>query len=638
MAEVTINGETKGYDSFTEAMDAAQQADKATVTLLDTVTLDSLYTVRTGNVTLEGAALELILSPHPDDGLAVSGGILTVKNSGSRVIVKSGGTLVVSGSAQWSAVHVDGGVATLSGGEVDSLSVLDGSATVTGGHIDAAVAGGSAASIVIDGDNAQVDLSYAGNGGTIILRKGLIQSIAVNYEGVFNMHGGSVTEKLTVNKNNGSCHIYGGTITGTIPDNVTWHATGVSVSASGATGSTITMKPNGTVQLNASVTANGHADKVKVTWSSSDEAVATVNPAEENTVTVTAGTQTGTATITASVPGPPADTNTRDIGQMCSNGTCTATFTVKVEQESTPDPEPATRYTVTFDSNEGSVVESKTVESGSTVNEPTDPTRDGYTFAGWWTDETWTKQWDFTTDVVNANMTLYARWMKNEKPTPPTPSRPSYQGIRIVGKPSKNEYAVGEKLDLTGLEIREYWSDGSSRRLGASEVTVSGFDSSEPGERTVTVSLSRDKRYSVSFTVRIVAGEVTVYRLYDARTGEHFYTANLAERDHLTTVGWRLEGVAFTMATHGVPVYRLYAEHGNRLHMFTANKAERDTLITAGWRYEGVAWYEPEQGKTQVHRLYNERNGDHLHTTNPVEYQNLKNHGWRDEGISFNGK
>ena len=44
----------------------------------------------------------------------------------------------------------------------------------------------------------------------------------------------------------------------------------------------------------------------------------------------------------------------------------------------------------------------------SMVSEPAAPTRDGYTFLGWYTAEG--EKWDFAKDVVTADMTLYAKW------------------------------------------------------------------------------------------------------------------------------------------------------------------------------------------------------------------------------------
>ena len=71
-------------------------------------------------------------------------------------------------------------------------------------------------------------------------------------------------------------------------------------------------------------------------------------------------------------------------------------------------------YTVTFNSNGGSTVESQTIAQGGTVSEPTAPTRDGHTFAGWYSNAELTTPWDFDTDTVSEDMNLYAKWNINQ--------------------------------------------------------------------------------------------------------------------------------------------------------------------------------------------------------------------------------
>ena len=68
-------------------------------------------------------------------------------------------------------------------------------------------------------------------------------------------------------------------------------------------------------------------------------------------------------------------------------------------------------HRVKFDAQGGSATGDQTPASGSTVTKPADPTRDGYTFAGWYTDEACTKAYDFSA-AVTADMTLYAKWTK----------------------------------------------------------------------------------------------------------------------------------------------------------------------------------------------------------------------------------
>ena len=66
--------------------------------------------------------------------------------------------------------------------------------------------------------------------------------------------------------------------------------------------------------------------------------------------------------------------------------------------------------TVTFDSKGGTTVGSKTVANGETVTEPTAPTKEGYIFAGWYTDGALTEKYDFS-KAVKDDMTLYAKWI-----------------------------------------------------------------------------------------------------------------------------------------------------------------------------------------------------------------------------------
>ena len=120
---------------------------------------------------------------------------------------------------------------------------------------------------------------------------------------------------------------------------------------------------------------------------------------------------------------PSRDGYTFDSWDKTGEGTTTITYTAKWTAI------PAT-YTVTFDSQGGSAVNDQTVTEGQTITEPAAPTRDGYTFAGWFTESSGGSQWNFST-AVTKNMTLYAQWTEitpDPTPTPtpdPEPSGPS---------------------------------------------------------------------------------------------------------------------------------------------------------------------------------------------------------------------
>ena len=72
-------------------------------------------------------------------------------------------------------------------------------------------------------------------------------------------------------------------------------------------------------------------------------------------------------------------------------------------------------YTVTFDSKGGSDVEAQTVNEYGKVTKPADPFWVGYTFVAWYRETACTNEWMFDTDVVTADMTLYAKWIENEE-------------------------------------------------------------------------------------------------------------------------------------------------------------------------------------------------------------------------------
>ena len=67
---------------------------------------------------------------------------------------------------------------------------------------------------------------------------------------------------------------------------------------------------------------------------------------------------------------------------------------------------------VSFSAGEGSKVDFQTTAANGSIAKPADPTREGYTFAGWYTDEACTEAYDFSV-AVTADMTLYAKWIKN---------------------------------------------------------------------------------------------------------------------------------------------------------------------------------------------------------------------------------
>jgi uncharacterized repeat protein (TIGR02543 family) len=71
----------------------------------------------------------------------------------------------------------------------------------------------------------------------------------------------------------------------------------------------------------------------------------------------------------------------------------------------------ANQYRVRFDSQNGSAVDDQTVPHGSTVAEPEAPVNGSRVLEGWYRESAYTTKWDFDTDTVTGDMTLYAKWV-----------------------------------------------------------------------------------------------------------------------------------------------------------------------------------------------------------------------------------
>ena len=93
------------------------------------------------------------------------------------------------------------------------------------------------------------------------------------------------------------------------------------------------------------------------------------------------------------------------------------------------------KYTVKFVSEHGDAPTSQNVPYNETATDPGKLSAEGYTFIGWYTDETYTKEFDFTKPITS-NTTVYAKWTANdyevsfvtEHGDPPTSQNVKYNG------------------------------------------------------------------------------------------------------------------------------------------------------------------------------------------------------------------
>lgn len=276
---------------------------------------------------------------------------------------------------------------------------------------------------------------------------------------------------------------------------------------------------------------------------------------------------------------------------------------------------------VTFDANGGtSEIANKNVRSTAAYGDLPTPTKASHIFDGWFTEKENGEQITAETIVTAVeDSTLYAHW------TPYYTVTFDANGGSV--DPSSVIVVAGQSIadlptpELSGLLFDGWFTarDGGVRILSEEDLKV-----------TEDVTL-----YAHWKTV----ATVTMYRLYNPNSGEHFYTSSERERKALAKQGWNDEGFAWEGPSYSnTPVYRLYNENAGD-HHYTPSKKERDNLIKQGWKDEGIGWYSDDAKTKPLYRLYNPNavTGSHHYTTSKKERDNLVKQGWKDEGIGWYG-
>ena len=238
----------------------------------------------------------------------------------------------------------------------------------------------------------------------------------------------------------------------------------------------ITISGNKTVKVGETITlkANVTPKDAKVVWTSNKNKIATVD--ENGKVT---GVSAGTVTIKGTITDEKGNNKSASVKVTVSKA---SEPTVKPEDPGTTTPEdpgtitPGTTpsepekktYTVTFNSDGGSSVDAIPVEEGKTVSEPKAPTREGYTFEGWYLGET---KYDFSKPVTG-DITLTAKW--NEV-------KPVYKIVlteeKVNGK-GTGRYNFDVYKDNTKLSTDEYKIcaiDGHEHNSKAGNIAIEDY-------------------------------------------------------------------------------------------------------------------------------------------------------------------
>ena len=389
-----------------------------------------------GTFTMEGGTISRNAAEDLGGGVNVnsgkftmSGGVIGGEEEDSNSAFHGGGVCVYSGTFEMSGGTISGNNAT---GDVTSGKDGYGGGVML--YLDTAsfsMSGGS-----ISGNTAN---AYGGgvslrSGGSFSMSNGDISGNEAYYgggvyltgSGTYTMSGGTISEN-TAAGNGGGVNLYNGASTftmsgGTISENEA-NKDGGGV---GVTNGQFTMS-GGTISKNE---ANGNGDGVYVGGTFNVDTTGTadfVYLPQGKVITVIQQFTGSVSNIESAVK----DVGTNIVDLTVIGGavediqyftldtqTMTNLFLRYDESEKMLELTDQT-FTVSFETDGGSPKPiDQTVSYGGKVTEPAAPTKTGYSFTGWYNGGA---QWNFATDVVTSDMTLYAKWTPNEPgPTPPS--------------------------------------------------------------------------------------------------------------------------------------------------------------------------------------------------------------------------
>lgn len=151
-------------------------------------------------------------------------------------------------------------------------------------------------------------------------------------------------------------------------------------------------------------------------------------------------------------------------------------------------------FTVTFETNGGTAIESEQVLNGKTAQKPADPQKTNGKFLGWYKDAGGNTPFDFTAEKITANTTVYAKW--NTVNTLTYDAESGVSGSFIVSDGEDYKLETPEK-EYGYVFLGWYTEDGTQLTDGAGN-SLAAWDSSEYGNITVYARTEADLVYTLT--------------------------------------------------------------------------------------------------------------------------------------------
>ena len=153
-------------------------------------------------------------------------------------------------------------------------------------------------------------------------------------------------------------------------------------------------------------------------------------------------------------------------------------------------------HTVTFDANgHGTAPETQTVDYNAKAPQPADPTETGYTFGGWYKEPECTNKWNFNTDVVTTDITLYANWTINSYTVTWKPNGGNWSGNSTN---IENTYTYGANIEQPSDPSRIGYEFNGWKEENAAEI---GIEPTMP-DRNLTYIAQWEANSNTSYVVK----------------------------------------------------------------------------------------------------------------------------------------
>ena len=180
---------------------------------------------------------------------------------------------------------------------------------------------------------------------------------------------------------------------------------------------------------------------------------------------------------------------------------------------------PMVTYTVTFDLDGGTGTASAQVVNGRLLPKPADPQKDGNVFIGWYADSAFAEKFDFETQKITGNVTLYARFVEGPAAEEFTVSFETGSGYE--GDPIADVQTIGHGIynlpELPALDGKDFLGWWRSDYEDAAKLTAMVTDGYEVDENTTLFAVWESDAPAVSVTESGVSwnslGVNVIYRI-----------------------------------------------------------------------------------------------------------------------------